>query len=126
MRVIQAERPCDAFTQWHQGFSPKEHSEMQLTEELRKWEQEQRQRDRQWQEDRRKEDLEWQARQAKETEYRWNKEHKLQRRQLVVVGIVGTLIFRTPVADCGLCPGMVTDGRHYTQLVHWSHFCLGS
>ena len=35
--VISKQRDCDGFTEWHQGFSPKEHVEMTLLEEQREW-----------------------------------------------------------------------------------------
>ena len=33
-RVIQQERSCDGFTTWHQGFHPKEHKEMLISEQM--------------------------------------------------------------------------------------------
>ncbi len=34
MELIEKQRSCDQWCQWHQGLSPKEHSDMQLTDEL--------------------------------------------------------------------------------------------
>ena len=92
LEVIGEQRECSSWVKWRPGFSPKEHMEMQLLDEQRKWEQEQRERDRRWQEEMRKEDLKWKVDQEKLAEARWIKEHRLQRHQLVIVGIVGTLI----------------------------------
>ena len=68
---------------------------MQLLEEQRKRDLEQRESDRQWQEDRRKEDLDWREKQERQAEDRWNREHKLQRRDLLWVGMFGTLVLAT-------------------------------
>jgi hypothetical protein len=37
LKVINKDRKCGSFEKWHQGFSPKEHKEMQQVEALRKW-----------------------------------------------------------------------------------------
>jgi hypothetical protein len=92
-------RECPKFAPWQQGSTPKEHQEMLSIESQRAWEQERRERDRAWQEEQRKEDqqrrrqdLEWQSRQEKSAEDRWQKEHRFQRKQLLIVGIVGTVV----------------------------------
>jgi hypothetical protein len=85
LEVIEVDRDCASFVKWRSGSSPKEHRDMQQI-------QEQRERDLAWQEQRRREDLEWQSRQASLAEERWEREHRLQRNQLVIVGIVGTVI----------------------------------
>ena len=90
--VLNHPRDCAGFVAWQQSFTPKAHREMQHIEEQRKRDQEQRDRDRAWQEDRRKVDLAWQASQEDKAENRWQREHGLQRSQLVFVGIFGTII----------------------------------
>jgi hypothetical protein len=94
LRVIREPRLCTYITKWRQGFSPKEHMEMQILEQQKRHAEEQRQRDLAWQEERRKEDrdnrrqdLEWQAKQAQLAEKRWNKEHSLQQRGFLFVGL---------------------------------------
>ena len=61
-QIIQKERPCDEFTEWKQGCTPKEHREML---------------DRQWMLDYRKkreqEDREWRAKEEKERR-KWQQE----------------------------------------------------
>lgn len=37
LEAIQKDRKCDGFTPWQQGFSPKEHHEMLMAEQQRKW-----------------------------------------------------------------------------------------
>lgn len=37
LQIISAERECDSFAEWQQGFSPKEHREMLDRERLLKW-----------------------------------------------------------------------------------------
>ncbi len=91
-QVIYKERPCGSFTKWRPGFTPKEHANMTIVDEIRKAESEQRERDRTWQEDRRREDLEWREKQEVKAEARWAKEHHTQRSQLIIVGIVGTVV----------------------------------
>lgn len=56
---INQERDCNLFTDWQQGFEPKEHREMLDNKAMIKWQQEQRQFDLQWQENQRKEDRRW-------------------------------------------------------------------
>lgn len=45
LKVITADRECDAFIRWVPGFSPKEHKEMMQEERLLEWQKEQRQED---------------------------------------------------------------------------------
>jgi hypothetical protein len=96
LKVIQKERSCPTFCQWHQGSSTKEHREMLLHIEMQKLhddqrkadlvrQQEQREKDIARQEQRlrdaerqRKEDLEWQADQNRRTEEQWRSETKSQ------------------------------------------------
>jgi hypothetical protein len=92
-QVISKERTCTTgFTEWRSGFSPKEHKEMVNDAELRRIAKEEQERQLSWQEDRRKEDLAWRAKQEEAAEKRWRHENKLQRHQLVIVGIIGTII----------------------------------
>jgi hypothetical protein len=35
--IIQEENDCKEFTDWQQGFTPKEHREMMAREEMRRW-----------------------------------------------------------------------------------------
>jgi hypothetical protein len=79
--VIQRNRDCQRFTSYHQGFSPKEHQEMIQQRELLEWQERRRQEDREWREQQRMEDLEWKERQDQRAKW-----------QLVIVGIIGTLV----------------------------------
>jgi len=72
---------------------------MEIIREQQKLNQAQRENDRAWQEDRRredrqnrKEDLEWQAQRATLGQKQWAREHRLQKHQLLIVGIVGTIV----------------------------------
>jgi hypothetical protein len=83
-QVFAKERECTSFVAWLQGFSPKEHREMNLLQEQRDW---QRERDR--------EDREWRADQAGKAD----KEARSQRREdrlwrileLIVMGVLVTV-----------------------------------
>ena len=46
--VIHADHPCDEFTEWHQGFSPKEHREMLDRQFLFDAEERRRKEDKAW------------------------------------------------------------------------------
>jgi len=48
LRIIQAERECDGFTPWHQGYSPREHKDMLDAKAMQAWMVEQRNSDRWW------------------------------------------------------------------------------
>lgn len=47
--VLNKERDCASFTDWQQGFTPKEHREMELAAEQRRWQQRESESQRQWQ-----------------------------------------------------------------------------
>ena len=68
LAALQSERECDAFTEWKQGFSPKEHAEMLLHEEIREAEQ-------QWREQQAKQDQQWREQQA-ERDRQWREEDR--------------------------------------------------
>jgi hypothetical protein len=69
LAVIQVERQCPSFTQWHPGYSPKEHREMLFRIEEKKLDILQREKDREAEETRRQND-----RKAEET--RRENDHK--------------------------------------------------
>ena len=46
--MIQKDIDCKEFTTWQQGFTPKEHREMQSIKEQREWQEKQRKSDRCW------------------------------------------------------------------------------
>ena len=110
LKVIQEERSCPTFCQWHQGSSPKEHKEMLVHIEMQKMQEEQRKADilrQQEQRDRdiareqqrtrdveqqRKEDLESRAEQDRKTEERWKSENRSPTYALIIIGIIGTIV----------------------------------
>ena len=47
-KTVVAERDCDGWTQWQQGFTPKEHREMLDRKEFRDWQEKQRRSDIKW------------------------------------------------------------------------------
>lgn len=82
LAVIQKERPCERFTAWQQGFTPKEHREMLDEQWKREFEATRLQEDHEWrgsQEDRMRE---WQQRRD-ERRLRW---------EIIVFGVIVTLI----------------------------------
>jgi hypothetical protein len=110
LKVIQKERSCPTYCQWHQGSSPKEHKEIMFHIEMQRMQEEQRKADllrQQEQRDKdfareqqrlrdaerqRKEDLEWRAEQDRKTEERWQNENRSQSHSLIVIGVIGTII----------------------------------
>lgn len=48
LAVITQERVCDSFTEWQQGFTPKEHREIMDRREWREWQERQRRDDKRW------------------------------------------------------------------------------
>lgn len=46
--VIHEERECEAFTEWQQGFTPREHKDMLDQQKWRDWQEERRRNDRKW------------------------------------------------------------------------------
>ncbi len=46
--VIHEERECVAFTEWHQGFTPRAHKDMLDEQKWRDWKEERRRSDRKW------------------------------------------------------------------------------
>jgi len=48
--VFSKERPCESFTRWQQGFTPKEHREMIDHQAMVKWQAEREDTDRLWRE----------------------------------------------------------------------------
>ncbi len=65
--VVAEERTCSAYTPWQQGFSPKEHREMLVAQQMLEAQREQQQLDREWREHQAAEDRAWKSR---ETWYR--------------------------------------------------------
>jgi hypothetical protein len=70
LKIIDKDRECYRFTEWRQGFTPKEHREMQLSEDLRKWQEEQKRRD-QEREDRLEKERESRRQDERERERQW-------------------------------------------------------
>jgi len=110
LAVITRERACGGFCQWRSGLSPREHFDLQYQEELRRLNQEQRERDRAFEQECRRRDeamheqrrqdderrhaelLKFHAEQARLAEERWRRAHGLQRWQLFIVGVIATIV----------------------------------
>lgn len=103
IEMAKEERICEQFCQHISGISPEGHRDMQFGLELSKLDERRRKDDQDredrrrkedlaWQEKVRKEDREWKAEQERKAEMRWDKEHGLQKWQLLIVGILGTLV----------------------------------
>ena len=60
--VIQKDRPCDEFTEWHQGFTPREHQEMVDREKQLEWQAGREDKDREWRREESKENRKWRFR----------------------------------------------------------------
>ena len=79
--IIQLERDCDSFVEWRQGFTPKEHQDMQDREDMLKREYTNDEADKRWREGR--EDI------AQEFQ---KKEGERNRRSQLLAGIIGAII----------------------------------
>jgi hypothetical protein len=61
LSTLRKDRECSSFTDWQQGFTPKEHREMMDREGMKKWQMEREEADKKWrmeQEEKRSKD-EW-------------------------------------------------------------------
>jgi hypothetical protein len=82
LAVVGKDRPCQSFTPWQIGYSPREHKEMIEAKELARQQEEARERERQFQEDRRRNDREWQdARDRLQEERRKSDQERQDARQ---------------------------------------------
>lgn len=79
-RVINKQRECSQFTDWVQGFSPREHQEMIRQEKLLEW-----------QRDREKDDREWRDKQA-ERDRTWRREDRWSALCMLIVAAVSGVI----------------------------------
>jgi hypothetical protein len=92
--LLKEEWNCPSFTPWNQGFSPKEHKEMMMTEQIQRLQNEQRESDRRWQQEQKARELAWQEEQ-REKDRRWQEEQnrKGAHRQFWNVIIGGAIAF---------------------------------
>ena len=101
--LVKTPIECDSYVPWKQGFSPKEHAEMELLNEQRKWQAKRDDDDRKWRAEREeierresdqrsKEDRDWRAEQYK-LEKNWRESQKrIFWISLVVTGVIGVLL----------------------------------
>lgn len=61
---VQKQRNCDKITDWHQGFTPKEHREMLLSKEALEIQREEQANDRIWRDTQATKDHEWRKEEA--------------------------------------------------------------
>lgn len=95
LSIIVQPRECAAFTKWRHGFTPREHQEMLIQDDLRKQSEEQRQRDLKFQQEQRKADRDWQEKQARanrEWQENWNRKNAYRAWILAIVGVVGGIV----------------------------------
>jgi hypothetical protein len=101
--VVSKERACGEFTPWQQSYSPREHKEMLITQQLQKYQEEQREKDRQWQAEQRERDRLWQeqqktkdleSQQARDREQRLWQEEQARRtaRRTWAIALLGAAI----------------------------------
>ena len=81
LRVINEDRECDCFTEWQQGYSPREHAEMMMNEATLKIQRDESEADRNWRERQARRDHQWRRSEAK-----W------RQRELLVMGVIVTLV----------------------------------
>ena len=68
--AINGDHPCDHYTPWQQGFTPKEHREMLNEQKMLEWQRHVEIEDRQWREKRAEDDRTWRTKQEKLTSKR--------------------------------------------------------
>jgi hypothetical protein len=83
--VIHEDRDCSSYTEWQQGFTPKEHREMLDRKWLMEFQAAREKEDKEWRESQRREDLLWREKQEKKAE-------KRHRTDLIIIGIVATIL----------------------------------
>lgn len=99
---LRKPRDCDQFIAWQQGFTPREHYEMRLLDEERRWQKQKEEADRAWQLQRDAGDKHWREQQEAVAEKRhqdnlrvvaestrWNVRVALAS---AFVGVLGTLL----------------------------------
>ena len=90
--VLQSERLCEGFVPWMQGFTPKEHKEMLLTEASLRIQKEQAEADREERRRREEADRRWRDDQSAK-DHAWREaESRWRRHELIVMGGIVTLI----------------------------------
>ncbi|MDZ4687897.1 MAG: hypothetical protein SH850_22720 [Planctomycetaceae bacterium] len=91
LTAIKADRSCDEFVSWTQGFSPKEHAEMLQQQALREWQRERDDADRAWRERQADREHAWREQQA-DRERHWRKEdRRTAMMNLIVAAAVGLI-----------------------------------
>jgi hypothetical protein len=86
-RVIAMHRDCDEFTPWMQGFTPKEHVEMQQEQARLHWQERREEADRRWREEQADQAHRWrQDDQRSEARWRW---FELLVMAVIVTGVSG-------------------------------------
>src|SRR5207244_1031583 len=76
LEVFQADRSCDRFVPWRQGYHPKDHLAMIEAKEMRAWQERQEEKQRQWQDEQKQRDREYQEQQRKR-----DQEHQEEQRR---------------------------------------------
>ncbi|MCE9565881.1 MAG: hypothetical protein K8U57_27985 [Planctomycetes bacterium] len=93
--LLQQERDCDGFMEWQHGFSPKEHQEMQLAQELQRQQLAQREQERDWQDRRDTEQRRWQdqlAAEQREWQARQNRANRVVQIFLAIFAATVTIM----------------------------------
>lgn len=82
-KIVNAPRACDKFTDWLQGYSPREHHDMLQLDRQLEWQRKCEQDDREWRERCQREDRDWRERQARAAAWR----HAI----VILIAIVGAI-----------------------------------
>jgi hypothetical protein len=83
--IVQRDNDCKEFTDWQQGFTPKEHREILDRQRQLDFQVKREKEDKEWRNEQRLKDLEWREEQDKKAEGR----HRVD---LIVIGIIATII----------------------------------
>ena len=97
VEVASSERDCVSYTPWKQGFSPKEHFEMNLLDAQRTWQVERDREDKEWRNQQAAQEHQWREQQAaKERQWRLEdheaakadaRENRIRHWQNIAVGL---------------------------------------
>lgn len=102
LAILHMNRNCDVFTSWQQGYSPKEHLDMNLLKEQQAAEQSRREQEQEWQRQCDADDRKWREEQERVAETRHRENLKLVADSAkwnvkaallaAVIGVIGTLL----------------------------------
>lgn len=90
--VLRKERECKSFMPWCQGYSPKEHIEMNILQEQRDWQLRREEEDRRWRASQAEQEQEWRREQSGLSEKSIQQANKHHKWDLLIIGVLVALV----------------------------------